>query len=61
MPPRALMYHAFAKSFGFTQKQVDEDISLEMSEWYLKIETASQRAAAKAQRDAERHARRHPR
>jgi hypothetical protein len=52
MPPRALMYRFFAKVYGWTQRQVNEDISLEMYDWYPRIE----RGEAGAQEMKERAA-----
>jgi hypothetical protein len=57
MPARALTYHFFADAFGFTERQVDEEISLDMLEWYGKITQARNRAAEIKQRQAQRESR----
>lgn len=56
MPARALTYHFFADEFGFTQRQVDEDLSLDMLEWYGKITQAKRRAIEVKQKQAAREA-----
>jgi len=58
MPPRALAYHFYADQFGWTQRQVDEDIGDAMFEWYGKITQARNRAAEMLRKRAEREARR---
>jgi hypothetical protein len=57
MPARALTYHFFADEFGFTQRQVDEDLSLDMLEWYGKITQAKRRAVEIKQKAAAREQR----
>ena len=54
MPARALTYHFYADEFGFTEREVNEDISLDMLEWYGKITQAKRRAVEIKQKQAAR-------
>ena len=54
MPARALTYHFYADEFGFTEREVNEDISLDMLEWYGKITQAKRRAVEMKQKQAAR-------
>ena len=58
MPARMLLYRFFAKTYGFTEKQVKEDLSLDTYEWYPRIEEAEARAAEILQKQAQRDAKR---
>ena len=54
MPPRTMTYRWFAKMYGFTHRQVDEDIDLDDLEWFPKIEQAEAQAAEIKQKQAAR-------
>lgn len=43
MPRRALMYRWYARTYGWPQRVVDEEISVEMYEWYPLIEEGEAR------------------
>jgi hypothetical protein len=58
MPARALAYRFFAKTYGFSERVVDEELSDTMYLWYFKIEQAEHRATELMRKQAEREARR---
>jgi hypothetical protein len=57
MPPEMLTYRWFAKSYGFTERQVDDEMSLEGLDWLPVIEDAADHAAEAERKRAEREAR----
>jgi hypothetical protein len=59
MPRRALTYRWYAKTYGWTQRQVDEEMSAEMADWYPLIEQAADRAAVLMEKQA-KHEKRRP-